>query len=127
MATSNEHEPQGGEDELRLAPPEGMSREELEQQLAEPLKLGEPEPPKRGPQFTVSDVMILMVGVAAGLAGGSWMPSDYFAAVLGLVTLLGLLIVSWHPPESHLGKLIWGTLVLAYVIAVLAAVFRPAT
>jgi hypothetical protein len=77
------------------------------------------------PQFSVADVMILMVGVAAGLAGGSWMPRDLFAAVLGLVTLVGLLVVSWHPPQTHVGRLIWGTLVLAYVIAVAAAVFRP--
>ena len=69
--------------------------------------------------------MILMVGVAIGLAGGSWMPTDVFAATLGLLTLVGLLVVSWHPPETHLGKLIWATLVLAYVIAVFAAVFRP--
>jgi hypothetical protein len=127
MATSNDRDPASDQDELRLAPAEGMSREELEQQFAEPLKLDEPGQPKRGPQFTVGDVMILMIGVAAGLAGGSWMPTDYFAAILGLVTLIGLLVVSWHPPETHFGKLIWSTLVLAYVIAVLAAVFRPAT
>jgi hypothetical protein len=69
--------------------------------------------------------MILMIGVALGLAGGSWMPTDVFAASLGLLTLVGLLVVSWHPPKTHLGKLLWATLVLAYVIAVFAAVFRP--
>jgi hypothetical protein len=80
-------------------------------------------PPRH--QFSVRDLMILMIGVALGLAGGSWMPTDVFAASLGLLTLVGLLIVSWHPPRTHLGKLLWATLVLAYVIAVFAAVFRP--
>ena len=115
-----------GED-LVLLPPEGMSREELERQFAEPLKI-EPEPrPPKWPQFSIADVMIVMVGVAVGLAGGSWMPTDVFAAALGLVTLAGLLVVSWYPPESHLAKLLWATLVIAYVLAVLAAVLRPST
>ena len=83
-----------------------------------------PAPTRRG-QFSVGDLLILTVGVAVGLAGGSWMPTDVFAAVLGLCTLLGLLVVSWRPPRSHLGKVLWATLVLAYVIAVFAAVFRP--
>jgi hypothetical protein len=77
------------------------------------------------PQFGVRDLMVVMVGVAAGLAGGTWMPPDIFAAILGLVTLLGLLAVHMYPPESHLGKLLWGTLVLAYVMAVIAAICQP--
>jgi hypothetical protein len=89
--------------------------------------MAEQEPASRWPQFSVGDVMILMVGVAGGLAGGTWMPTDVFAAVLGLATLVGLLVVSWRPPETHLGKLIWATLVIAYVMAVFAAVFRPPT
>ena len=77
------------------------------------------------PQFSVGDVMIVMVGVAVGLAGGTWMPADIFAAMLGLVTLLGLLLVHLYPPETHLAKLIWATLVLAYVMAVFAALLKP--
>jgi hypothetical protein len=79
----------------------------------------------RRPQFSVGEILVVMVGVAAGLAGGTWMPADIFAAILGLVTLLGLLAVHLHPPRSRLGKLLWMTLVLAYVMAVLAAIVRP--
>ncbi len=79
-----------------------------------------PAPPRRG-QFSVGDLLILTVGVAVG----SWMPTDVFAAALGLLTLLGLLVVSWRPPHSHLGKLLWATVVVAYVVAVFAAVLRP--
>ena len=75
-------------------------------------------------QFTVFDLMIVMIGVAGGLAGGTWMPSDIFAALLGLVTLFGLALVHFFPPESHFARLMWGTLVLAYVIAVGAAIFK---
>ena len=57
-------------------------------------------PPAGGqPQFSVGDVLIVMVGVAVGLAGGTWMPTDHFAAVMGLVTLLGLLVVICIRPK----------------------------
>jgi len=113
--------------ELVLLPPECPSREQLEQQWRPPLAI-EPElrsPP--WPQFSIADLMVLMVGVAVGLSGGSWLPTDVFAAALGIVTLIGLLVVNFHPPETRLAKLLWGTLVLAYVLAVLAALVRPPT
>ncbi|MEX2174023.1 MAG: hypothetical protein WD872_06655 [Pirellulaceae bacterium] len=77
------------------------------------------------PQFSVGDVLVATVGAAVGLAGGTWMRADLFAALLGLVTLLGLLVVHLRPPRTHLAKLLWATLVLAYMLAVLGAVFRP--
>jgi hypothetical protein len=114
-----------GDDDLKVRLPDGPSREELSQQL-EPSPGHQPPPVAIAPrpQFGVGDLMVVMGGVAAGLAGGTWMPPDVFAAVLGLVTLLGLLAVHLSPPESHWGKLVWGTLVLAYAIAVIAALVR---
>jgi hypothetical protein len=113
------------DEEFRLRPPDCPSREE---------KLHEFEPPPPLPifalptappfQFSVFDVMVVMVGVAGGLAGGTWMPSDIFAAILGLVTLLGLALVHFFPPQSHFAQLVWGSLVLAYVVAVGAAIFK---
>ena len=76
------------------------------------------------PQFRISDLLIVMVGAAVGLAGGTWIPADIFAALLGLVTLIGLLIVHLIPPRSHTGKVIWATVVLAYVTAVSAALVK---
>jgi hypothetical protein len=116
------------EGDFDLRPPDCPSRDELERALSDPIQLpSEPPPPPRWPQFSLGDLMILMVGVAGGLAGGSWMPTDLFAAILGLATLIGLLFVSWRPPETHLGRLIWASFVVAYFLAVLAAVFRPPT
>ena len=76
------------------------------------------------PQFRISDLLIVMVGAAVGLAGGTWIPANIFAALLGLVTLIGLLIVHLIPPRSHTGKVIWATVVLAYVTAVSAALVK---
>ncbi len=113
------------EEDFRLRPPDCSSREEKLHEL-EPLPALTAVPVPTVPpfQFTVFDLMIVMVGVATGLAGGTWMPRDIFAFVLGLVTLVGLTLVHFFPPESHWARLTWGTLVLAYVIAVGAAIFK---
>jgi hypothetical protein len=110
-----------------LLPPECPSREELERELTDPIELPGPPPPPPPPQFSLGDVMVLTVGVAVGLAGGSWMPGKAFALLLGLVLLVGLVIVSWHPPQSRLGKVIWTSCVIAYFTALLAAIVRPPT
>ena len=115
------------EGDFVLLPPECPSRDELERGLTDPIQLPGPPPPPPPPQFSLADVMLLTAGVGVGLAGGTWMPGKMFAAVLGLALLIGLLIVSWRPPESRLGKVIWASCVIAYFTAVLAAVFRPPT
>lgn len=111
--------------DLALGKVDCPSREQFQRKL-EPLPELPAAPPPAPPrfQFSVLDLMVVMVGVSAGLAGGTWMPAEVFAAVLGLVTLLGLLVVHFLPPETHAGKLIWGTLILAYFVAVSAALFR---
>lgn len=109
---------------FRLRPIDSPSREEKLFEL-EPLPSPTVPIPVAPPfQFTVFDLMIVMIGVAGGLAGGTWMPRDIFAAILGLVTLLGLVLVHFFPPESHFARLVWGTLVLAYIIAVAAAIVK---
>jgi hypothetical protein len=34
-------------------------------------------------------------------------------------------VVHLYPPETRLGKLVWATIVLAYAIAVVTALFKP--
>ena len=110
--------------EFSLLPPDCPSREQFSRGH-EPIALPPPEPPPPARvQFSMADLMIVTVGIGLGLAGGTWMPAELFAAVLGLMTLVGLLGVHLSPPESHLARLIWGTWVLAYFIAVAAAVAR---
>lgn len=114
-------------DDFTLRPPDGPGRERIERFLDPPPQLPPDPPPKTSEyQFRLTDLLIITAGVGLGLAGGSWMRRDIFAAVLGVVTLLGLMLVHIYPPESRLGKVVWGTLVLAYLVSVGAAILRPA-
>jgi hypothetical protein len=117
----------GEEADFKLRPSDCPSREEFQQQLS-PVVLPapvQPAPPQRI-RFSVSDLLVVMVGISVGLAGGTWIAPSIFAGLMGLVTLVGLLLVHLYPPQSHTGRLVWGTTVLAYVLAVLAAIFRQA-
>jgi len=119
------HPQEKADEPLRLRLPECPSREEQLREFEPPPPLPAFVLPTAPPfQFSVFDVMVVMVGVAGGLAGGTWMPSDIFAAILGLVTLLGLALVHFFPPQSHFAQLVWGSLVLAYIVAVGAAIFK---
>jgi hypothetical protein len=78
------------------------------------------------PRFGITDLLVVTSGVAIGLAGGTWMPADFFAAILGLATLLGLLVVHLFPPQTRLGRLLWAALVTGYITAVFVALIRSA-
>ena len=78
------------------------------------------------PRFSIFDLLIVTLGVAIGLAGGTWIAADLFAAILGLITLFGLLLVHLFPPQTRFGKLIWAALVLGYIAAVFAALLKSA-
>jgi hypothetical protein len=112
------------DDDLRLAPPDCPSRGELCPQLVPPeiTEFEEPLPPRF--QFSLTDLMVIMLGVSVGLAGGTWMPADYFAGIMGLLVLGGLILVTLFPFESRSGWLAWGTFILAYVVAVITAAFK---
>lgn len=74
------------------------------------------------PRFSIAFLLFAMVGVGIGLAGGTWM----FAAILGLATLFGLLIVHLLPPRTQPGQLVWAAIVTGYITAVLTALIKSA-
>src|SRR5689334_7705976 len=97
------------DDDFLLRPPECRSREELERELADPIVLPNPPPPAAPFQFSIGDVMLLMVGVSVGVAGGSWMPARTFGFALGLMTILVLIAFTLHPPQSRTARLVLTT------------------
>jgi hypothetical protein len=113
------------DDDFTLRPLECRSREELERELADPILLPEAPPPPRPWQFSIGDVMFLMVGGSIGLAGGSTLWGHAFEFALGLVTLSLLVIFQFHPPQTHAGRLVLTAVLIAYFSALLAAAIRP--
>lgn len=107
-----------------LAPPVGLSRAETLQQLEPPPVYRPPKPPEPGFRFGIADILLFMVGAGVGLAGGSWMQADLYAAILGLLTLLGLIAVHLNPPQSPLLQRLWYFWVAAYLLAVVSAVLK---
>jgi hypothetical protein len=78
------------------------------------------------PRFSIAFLLFAMVGVGIGLAGGTWMSADLFAAILGLATLFGLLIVHLLPPRTQPGQVVWAAIVTGYITAVLTALIKSA-
>ena len=111
--------------DFRLLPPEGKTPEELLGPAPAP-KLPEAEGEAVRPpfQFSIGELMLITVGVSLGAAGYHWFPVDIYAAILGLCTLVGLMVVSHYPPQSRGVKIIWAMLIAAYAASVAIAVFK---
>lgn len=116
-----------GDDELLLRPPECPSsadfRRRFERTELPPTDVPPPDPRF---QFSLVELMVITLGVAVGLAGGTWMPPSMFAGVMSILAMAGLLAIHFYPPESRSGWLVWATVFLAYFVAVVVAIMRPA-
>jgi hypothetical protein len=114
------------DDEFALKPIENPSREQFERKF-EPISVEAPTTPAPKPiRFSLSDIMLVMVGVAIGSAGGNWMPAEAFAGWMGIAAIAAVILVQHYPPASHLARVCWLAMGLAYVIALALAIFRLA-
>ena len=111
--------------ELNLLPVDGKTPEELSQRPKYFLKATHEPEVEKPYQFSLAELMLITTGVALGAAGGRWFPSDVYAALMGLVTVVGLLVVTLHPPQSRWAKIVWGMLIAAYAVAVFVAILKP--
>lgn len=112
-------------EDLSLASPDCPSREAWDRRLASPLKIeSPPPPPSEWPRFSIIDLLVVMVGVAIGLAGGTWTRPDFYAGILGLVTLVGLIVVHLLPPRTPLARRLWAAVIGGYIAAVFVALIR---
>jgi hypothetical protein len=137
-----EHGPAGGRvpgraelgREFSLAPVDCRSREEIERQLwgrqepKLPLADSEKEEIRRRqrprPRFALWELIAVTTAVAVGLSGAMWMPAAVFAGAAGLVMLATIVWIILRPPQSRAMNLVWGLVVLIYVLAAAGAVWR---
>ena len=112
--------------ELTLAAADPVEEVDTQDSSGERLRLLlEQTPEKPEPfRFHIADLLIVSAGVSFGFAGGTWIRSDVFSLILGLIMLAGIVRVSLHPLESHRAAVWWVTLCLSYVASIIAAFVR---
>jgi hypothetical protein len=112
-------------DEFALRPIETPSREQFERKL-EPISVDASPPVSAAKpiRFSLSDIMLVMVGVAIGSAGGNWVPAHVFAGFMGVAAIAAVLLVQYYPPESHFARVSWFAFGLAYAVALGVALHR---
>jgi hypothetical protein len=116
------------DENTRLAPAEGKSSAQLLEELEGPrderaLAQQEVEPPAR-PQFSLAELLVLTTIAAVGLAGARALPAGPFACLVGVLGFAAMWLTGhWQIRNRwvHLG--VWG-LVMIYVIAAAAAIWR---
>ena len=116
----------------RLAPADGKSRHELESEQLDPAVLElakaalQPEGGARL-QFTLGQLMILMVFAGLGLAGARLLPRGTFAGIAGLLALTGLVISQLMTTRHRLFDFAWFSLIVMYLLAAMSSVILPET
>lgn len=75
-------------------------------------------------RFHIADVMTVVTGISIAFAGGTWIRSEIFALILGLLVLVGIAVTSFHPLESRRQSVLWLTLILSYISSTIAAFVR---
>ena len=117
--------------ELRLSPPAGKSRADLEAEangqfpaklpLADNDRIIAKHPPIR---YSLRELMAFTTFAAIGLSGATWLPPDIFAGLAGLVVLFSLLLIVFRPPQTRIMKLAWTSAFVIYIFAALVAVIQ---
>src|SRR5215471_6226069 len=94
-------------DDLRLRPPEGKSLIESRREVESEMKShfggdgSEPEPVESWlPQFTLKEMMQLVLLCGVGFAVLRLVPTDLFAGALGLATFASLAVLTIVKPEK---------------------------
>jgi ABC-type Fe3+-siderophore transport system permease subunit len=118
-----------GDDEIRLAPEEGLSREEIERESMprrRTLPLADQDreriaAARRKPRFSLAEVLAVTTFVAVGLGGARWLPPGVFAGLSSAGAMLAVFLLLRCENASRGFRLVMCGIVLAYVAAALAS------
>jgi hypothetical protein len=116
--------------DYEVAPSEGQSLAELNQQLRpldtvvaeEESQTPEAKPPLR---FSLRDLLLTFTFASVGLAAVRWLPAGYFAGLAGLVAFLALVAIGFGQPKGQFTRLVlWGVLTIYLFAAIGTLVIR---
>jgi hypothetical protein len=120
------------DENVALAPPEGKSPaelydelegrravEEIEKQIA---ALANQRPPK--PQFSVAELFVFMTVAAVGLGCVRVLPAGPFACLVGAIGFVAMWLTGHWQVRSRWVHVVVYSLLVMYVLAVIAAVVR---
>jgi hypothetical protein len=116
----------------RIAPPNGKSAGEIHAaDEAADRAARDAESSQRGgwaedrPQFSLRDLFVLTTIVAIELAGLRWFGARGLAAIAGMAAVGWLIFVTVYH-ATPLFRLVWWSLLVAYLLALLTALVEPA-
>jgi hypothetical protein len=107
------------EEDLPLAPADGLSENErtFKSRFYPPVEEKTPERSSR--QFSIRDLMLVTLFVAIGLGGGTVVPADRFAGFIGFVLAAGLFFRLFIPIENRWLNWTFGGIAVVYGCALL--------
>ena len=124
-APNDQHDPPESLDDVRLQPAADLPPSDLLRRAEYWLNLALLRAPRRERfQFHIADLMLMTVAVSIGIAGGLWVPGVLFAAVLGVLTLVGMALDMVFEISDRRFNVFWLACIVAYLVASLAATFR---
>lgn len=125
--TMHQTEPPEDKDDLGLLPQDGLSESErLTRARFNPVDNGGSNSLSKRPRFSLAAMMVIFSFICIGLSGAHW-PSalaSLFAGLLGVLVLLGVLWPRNAFSNEFLSPVIWGGILIAYVLACVIAVMR---
>jgi hypothetical protein len=120
--------------DLQIHEPEGNSRDQMASDLLN-HKLPLPDADRdeiqrvfqqrRRRQFSILEIMALVTLVALILSIVTWLPLNVFTGATGVATCIALILALTVWPKSRLVNVVWMTLLVLYLCAVIAALVMP--
>jgi hypothetical protein len=110
----------------RIAPPEGKSAAEIRAEIAASelpaVELAEKwraafESTTEPTRFSLGEMLAVVTIVSLAMAGVRWLPPPLFAGIVGFAMFGWLIWLSLWSIEARVAKLIWWSLLVAYLLA----------
>ena len=122
---SHDNSDESIDDQVELAPPDGLSPAQREAAWSDPIEAAQQEVTVDDSwRLSLGELFIVITFGALGLAGPRYLPPAVFAGAAGIVTLISIVMLTVYASESRLLRLAWWTLPVLYLCASAAALLK---